>query len=87
MERCTFAVRIDSSRSAIQVWAREALRDSESVSEILLRIADETSVDCFFGRWDGMGKAMPCACSMQKTCPEEVSDVGSATADDATVNC
>lgn len=57
-QRCTFATRIDSLRSAIQDSARAALRDFESASEILPRIADETSVGCFFGRWDGMGKAM-----------------------------
>ena len=59
MQKCTFAARIDSSRSVIQDSARAALRDFESASDILLRIAEETSVGCFFGKWEGMGKAMP----------------------------
>ena len=62
----TFAARIDSSRSVIQDSVRVALRDFESVSEILVRIAEETSVGCFLGKWDGMGKAMP-----QQTCRKE----------------
>jgi len=66
MRRLTFAARIDSSRSVIQDSARAALRDLESASEILPRIAEETSVGCFFGKWGGMGKAMP-----QQTCRGE----------------
>ena len=50
MQRDTFAARIDSSRSVTQDSARTALRDLESASEILLRIAEETSVACFLGR-------------------------------------
>ena len=65
MQNHTLAARIDSSRSVIQTSARVALRDFASASEILSRIADETSVGCFFGRWEGIGKAMA-----QSTCPE-----------------
>lgn len=42
------------------------MRDFESASDILPRIADETSVGCFFGKWEGIGNAMP-----QQTCWEE----------------
>lgn len=77
MDRPTFAARIDSSRSVIQVSARAALRDFESASEILPRIADETSVGCFFGKWEGMGKAM-----RQQTVPGEEVTFGSAMSED-----
>lgn len=66
MEGPTFAAWIDSSSSTIQTSARAALSDFESTSEILPMIADETSVGCFLGKWDGTGKAMA-----RGTCREE----------------
>lgn len=77
MSRRTFAARIDSSRSVIQDSARAASRAFESASEILVRIAQETSVGFFFGKWEGTGKAMP-----QQTCRgsegEAASPIGNA---------
>jgi hypothetical protein len=73
----TFAARIDSSRSVIQDSARAALRDFESASEILLRIAEETSVGCFFGKWEGDGEGHATGRRVER----RVMTIGSATSD------